>query len=350
MQDQFFQKLKDGNVLCFGELLLRLCPDVESQWLQKNQLPFYVGGAEANVASALALWQVPTSYLSRVPDNLIGRQLTKHLADKELNVSKMLSGGERLGLYFLPKGTDLKHAEVIYDRAHSSFSELKPGMIDWDKTLEDVSWLHFSAITPALNQQLADVCIEAASMAAQKGLVVSLDLNYRAKLWQYGKNPTDVMQQIAPYCDVLMGNIWAAEQLLACQINSEKLNCNTKEDFIEQAQETSKEMVHRFPNVKLVANTFRFDQSFGSLQYYATLFDQTSFCVSAEYSVEKIIDKVGSGDCFMAGLIYGVLKKFSLQQTLDFATAAAVKKLEQTGDATTSTTAEIKKFIKIYER
>lgn len=346
MQQTLLKKVT-GGVLCFGELLLRICPDTQGQWLQQNIVPFHVGGSEANVAMALAQWQVPTSYFSCVPDNLMGHQLTSYLTAKGLDVSRMRFGGERLGLYFLPQGSDLKHTSVIYDRAHSAFSTLKPGMIDWDTILESTSWLHFSAITPSLNQQLADVCYEAAAAATRKGLVISLDLNYRAKLWQWGKAPTEVMPQIASYCDVLMGNIWAAESLLGCCIQQEKLKSRTKEAFLEQTQEISNNLTCLLPNVKVVANTFRFDQQpEHPLHYYATLYDGVSFCTSAEYVVEKVIDKVGSGDCFMAGLIYGVMKKWPLQQILDFATAAAVNKLGEIGDATSSTVADIQKFIK----
>ena len=267
--------------------------------------------AAPTVATALALWQVPSAYFSCAPNNLMGQQLAQYLTAKGLDVSRMRFEGERLGLYFLPKGSELKHVSVIYDRAHSSFSELKPGIVDWDEALEGISWLHFSAIAPAINASLATVCKEAAEAAAKKGLIVSLDLNYRAKLWQWGKRAVDVMPEIVPFCDLLMGNIWAAEKLLDIPVESEKITSGTKETYTAHALETSQKIVHRFPNVKAVANTFRFDQEPSAVQYFATLYDSHSFCTSAEYNIQHIVDKVGTGDCFMAGLIYGVLKKFS---------------------------------------
>ena len=338
------------KVLTFGELLIRFCPDEEGSWLQQNQLPFYVGGSEANVAAALALWQVPVSYISRVPDNLVGQQLAQYLFQKGIDISKMTFGGNRLGLYFLPKGKDLKNATVIYDRSHSSFSELTPGMIDWDQALNDVGWLHFSAISPGIAKNTAAVCKEAAAAAAAKGVVVSLDLNYRAKLWKWGQEPVEVMPELASHCDVLMGNIWAAEKMLGCSLNASALKDKIKEACLEQAAGVSKNIIDRFPNVKAVANTFRFDQQPGALHYYATLFSGENSYISPEFEVEKVVDNVGTGDCFMAGLIYGFYNQLSLQQTIDFAAAAAVRKLAQPGDMTTSTVSEIQNSIKAHAR
>lgn len=340
---------RGNQVLCFGELLLRLCPDASGTWLQQNNVPVYVGGAEANVAAALARWQVPVAYFSSVPEHWMGRQVAQHLDEKGIDVSRMRFGGDRLGLYFLPLGTDLKNAGVIYDRAHSSFAQLKPGTIDWDAMLEGVSWLHFSAITPALNQNGAEISKEAAAAAAQKGITVSLDLNYRPKLWQWGTEPGQIMPAIVPFCDVVMGNIWAFEKMLGCAVAHDKLNMHAKEAYLEQALQVSKNIVSHFPKLRAVANTFRFDAQPGVVRYYATLFGAEQLWLSDEFEVE-IKDRVGSGDCFMAGLIYGFYKAWPFQQTLDFATAAAVQKLREAGDSTNSTVGEIQNTIKQHER
>lgn len=337
------------KVLSFGELLLRICPDEDGEWLQQSQLPFYVGGSEANVAAALARWSVPVAYLSRVPDNAMLRQIVNHLDQLGIDISKLQYGGPRLGLYFLSKGKDLKHATVIYDRLPSSFSELKPGMIDWDAVLHDVSWLHFSAISPGLAPNLVDVCAEAAAAAAARGLVLSLDLNYRAKLWQWGQPPHAVMPQLVAQCNVLMGNIWAAEKMLQSPLDAEGLQLASKQNYIDAAQKVSEELCKRFPKLKMIANTFRFDQS-AMLHYYATLYAGGQLYVSAEHEVSAVVDNVGTGDCFMAGLIYGCYQNQPLQRVLDFAAAAAVKKLGQSGDMTTTTVAEIEKLIPEHAR
>src|SRR5437879_4585383 len=166
-----------GIVLSFGELLLRISPDEGGYWLKENSFPFYIAGAELNVATALALWNIPSRYITALPDNGMSKQIVNYLGRQKIDMSPVIYQGSRLGLYFLTKGQDLKNDALIYDRAHSAFSELKPGMIDWDKEFEGVSWFHFSAICPAINQNIADVCKEALIAASGKNITISVDLN-----------------------------------------------------------------------------------------------------------------------------------------------------------------------------
>ncbi|HEV2353527.1 MAG TPA: sugar kinase, partial [Puia sp.] len=267
----------DKKVLSFGELLLRICPDTEGNWLRENSLPSYVGGAEANVATALALWGIPSSYLTVLPDNSVARQLVAYLDANAVDTSKILFGGDRLGLYFLPAGKDLKNTGVIYDRAYSSFSRLKPGTIDWDVMLDDVAWLHFSSISPALNQAVAEVCKEGLQAAASKGVRVSVDLNYRPKLWQYGAAPAMVMPELVAGCDLVMGNLWAAEKMLGIPVDVGLTERDRKEDYLEHALRTSRQIVERFPRVTQVAKTFRFDRGEKGIRYYAALYSAGKF-------------------------------------------------------------------------
>jgi 2-dehydro-3-deoxygluconokinase len=329
------------KILSFGELLLRICPDAGGEWLQQNQLPFYVGGAEANVATALALWGVPSAYCSVLPDHSVARQVDGYLRSKGVDTSPIRWQGDRLGMYFLTKGKDLKNAGVIYDRNGSSFSELRPGTLDWDEIFRDISWLHFSAISPALNTRVAAVCEEAVKAAVAKKIPVSLDLNYRAKLWQYGKQPVEVIPGLASHCDLIMGNIWAVEKMLGIPTGKDIHADSGKEEYIEQARLTSEKIQEQFPRVKIVANTFRFDEGLAGIRYYTTLFVEGFLHVSGEYCAEMIVDKVGSGDCFMAGLLYGLYKRLSPAATLEFATAAAFQKLFVLSDATDRTVADI---------
>lgn len=338
-----------GKVLSFGELLLRICPDTDAQWLAENKLPFYVGGAELNVASALALWQVPSAYFTALPQNFMADQLLGYMDKLNIDTSKIYSGGDRIGLYYLPKGKDLKNAGVIYDRANSAFAMLKTGQINWDSVLEGVTWFHFSAICPALNQAAADVCLEAVKAASAKGITISIDLNYRAKLWQYGKQPVDVIPELVQYCDLVMGNIWAAEKMLGISIPANIEEIDEKETYLAQAEKTSEEIITRFQKCKSVANTFRFDFN-GGIKYYTTLFADNQFCVSTEFQSAKILDKVGSGDCFMAGLIYGFYHKNKPQQIVNFAAAAAFNKLFIPSDCTTATVNQIIEETKQYEK
>jgi 2-dehydro-3-deoxygluconokinase len=338
------------TVLSFGELLLRVCPDVDGDWLKENSLPFYVGGAEANVATALALWGIPSAYLTVLPDNMMARQLAAYLEARQVDASRVLYQGERLGLYFLPKGKDLKNAGVIYDRAYSSFSALERGMIDWDRVLDGVEWLHFSAISPALNRRLAEVCEEGLRAASGKDIYISVDLNYRAKLWQYGVEPTAVMPGLVQYCDVVMGNLWAAEKMLGVPVDAGLAASSRKEDYLDHARRSSGKIMELFPRVKQVAKTFRFDRGEKGIQYYTAFFTDGKLYSSREYVSEAILDKVGSGDCFMAGLIRGLYRGRPVEEVLEFATAAAFQKLFIPSDATDQRAEDIEKFVRSYER
>lgn len=333
-----------GKILSFGELLLRICPDTDGNWLKENNLPFYVGGAELNVATALALWDLPSAYFTALPENMLSDQLVHYLRLKHIDTSNILFQGNRIGTYYLPKGKDLKNAGVIYDRNYSSFAEIRPKTVDWNAVFSDVSWFHFSAICPAVNQNVADVCLEALKAASAKNIFISLDLNYRAKLWKYGKNPIEIMPNLAQYCDLIMGNVWAANQMLGTDLDKNVQEIGTKEDYLKHAQKTSEAIIKNYPKCKYVANTFRFGEP--GIEYYTTLFTNGKLEVSQEYSAAKIVDKVGSGDCFMAGLIYGLYKKMPIKEALEFATAAAYGKLFIESDATTMSVEEVIKTIK----
>lgn len=333
-----------AKVLSFGELLLRICPDGDGEWLAENKLPFYVGGAELNVATALALWNIPSAYFTALPENFMAEQIIGYMDDCAIDTSRIYHGGDRIGLYYLPKGKDLKNAGVIYDRADSAFAMLQTGTIDWDKVLDGITWFHFSAICPALNQAAADVCLEAVKAASAKGITISIDLNYRAKLWQYGKQPAEVIPQLVKYADLVMGNIWAAEKMLSIPVPENIQIADDKNTYLQQAKVTSQEIIKQYPKCKWVANTFRFDYQKG-IRYYTSLYTANELLVSKEYVSAQILDKVGSGDCFMAGLIYGFYQHNEPLATLNFATAAAFNKLFIPSDCTTATVAEIEKTL-----
>jgi 2-dehydro-3-deoxygluconokinase len=334
-----------GSILSFGELLIRLCPDADGEWLESNRLPFYIGGAELNVANALALWDLPVKYFTVMPDNGLSNQIIQSLQNKGIDTTAVHYGEGRIGLYFLTTGQDVKHNALIYDRAGSAFTGIKTGVIDWDKVLQDVSWFHFSAVCPAIGQNVADVCKEALEAAEKKGITISVDLNYRSKLWQYGKSPQEIMPALVNYCDLIMGNIWAAEIMLGINVIPGIHEAGEKAIYVKESLRTSETISTNFPKCKAVANTFRFDAT-NDIKFYTTLYIDNQLYHSDEYATKFVTDKVGSGDCFMAGLIYGFYKGLAPQQTLDFATAAAFEKLFIKGDAITITAEEIKKAIK----
>lgn len=334
-----------SKVVCFGELLMRLSPELNGEWINKAAISTYIGGAELNAALALSNWKVPVRYVTALPNNYLSNEILEYLSEKHLDLSAVVFKEGRMGIYILPQGADLKHTGVLYDRDHSSFSKLQRMEIDWDKVFEGVSWFHFSAICPAINEKVAQVCKEGLQVARQKGVTISIDLNYRSKLWQYGKQPFEIMPELVSYANLIMGNIWAAEKMLGISIPNHQLN--SKEDFIEASLTSSKEIIKKYPSVLHVANTFRFDKNDG-IEYYSTLYKEGNLYPSRVLETQSIIDKVGSGDTFMAGLIYGMLNKLNEQETIEFATAAAFKKLFIKGDHCTSTVEEIRKDIYRY--
>jgi 2-dehydro-3-deoxygluconokinase len=335
-------------VVCFGELLLRLSPDANDEWIKKNALDVYLGGSEFNVAAALAKWKTPVCYSTVLPENFLTTSIINQINRQNIDTTGILFSGEKMGLYYLTKGAEIQHTEIIYDRQYSAFSKLQPGTIDWDKALNGVRWFHFSAITPALCENIALVCKEAVEACAKKNITVSVDLNYRAKLWQYGKKAEEVMPELLPYCDVVMGNIWSAETMLKIKLPASINADHTKEYLTEQAKKTSEKIIELYPKCKVVANTFRFSESY--IEYFGTLFTNSNMYVSATYKAEAVKDRVGSGDCFMAGLIYGIFNHLPYQQVINFATGAAFQKLFIAGDTTDKTAEEVRSFIQHYSQ
>lgn len=325
-----------NKIFCFGELLLRMSPQLNRQWIADCNMPVFVGGAELNVAQALAQWQLPVKYGTALPNHYLSEEIIQFIEAKKIDRSAIHLGGERIGVYYLPQGADLKNAGVIYDRAHSAFAALKPGTIHWREVLKDCNWFHFSAISPALNDDAAAVCQEAVTVAKEMGLTVSVDLNYRAKLWQYGKQPVAVMPQLVSYCDVIMGNLWAAEALLGITSPVKDSAGKTNEELAAAAKESMQQLQQQFTQVKTMAYTFRLDK-----RYWAYLQHGQQQATAKELIIEDVVDKVGSGDCFMAGLIYGLVNNHAANSIINFAATAAVGKLYEKGDATQQTVAQI---------
>jgi 2-dehydro-3-deoxygluconokinase len=336
------------KILCFGELLLRISPPAASNWLSQHQLQVYLGGAELNVAHALAHWQVPVSYCTALPNNFIAYDIINQLKHAQIDTAAIQRGGNRIGLYFLQQGTDVKNKQVYFDRKASAFAELQPGTINWENVLANVKWLHFSAIVPALNDTLVQVCEEMLEAVSKKNITISLDLNYRASLWSPNRKPDTILPSLAKYCHVIMGNIWSANLLLGAPLHLSNDGKISKDAYLHQAESTVSYIINQFPKCHTVANTFRFDMPDGSLQYFASLFHEGQFWVSPEMQSNNVKDKVGSGDCFMAALIYGIEQNMQTQQIINFAAAAAFGKLHEFGDVTQQTIPDILKIMQQY--
>ncbi|RAJ11049.1 2-dehydro-3-deoxygluconokinase [Chitinophaga skermanii] len=332
--------MKTVQIITTGEILFRISPN-----LQTNEAAIYVGGAEANVAAALGNWGNDVAYVSRVPQNGLSIQALSILQDKNIVTERMLFGGDRIGTYYLAQGADLKHAEVVYDRKYSSFSTIQPGSVNWEEVLSGAQWLHWSAITPALSEDAAAVCKEVLEAAKALGMTISTDLNYRAKLWQYGKQPVEVMPSLTAYCDVIMGNIWAANNMLGTSLNQALIDQNNQEAYLQAAREVATEIQTKYPHCKHIAFTYRFSNGPQHNLYYAVYWTNGELYCSKTYDTNEVVDRVGSGDSFMAGLIHALVHQYDAQKTISFAAAAAYSKLFLKGDFNTTPLQQIEQLM-----
>jgi len=316
------------KILCFGELLLHFAPDSEGNWLNEQAMKIFIGGAEYNVASALSQWENPVKLLSALPENFVGNQLEIQLQNKGIEILAEKNNG-RIGTFYLSSDGDMQNASVVYDRFPSVFTQSDFSQFSFDEIFSEVKWLHISTITPALSENAYQKCLDLMKEAVKRNITVSLDLNYRAALWK-DKNPSELIRKMIPFVNVLMGNIWSIQQFLEIPIEYELNGDFDDENLLKQAEKSALQIQKQFPNVEMIANTFRFTNG-ERVNYYATLFTD-QLLVSEKYQSDKIEERVGSGDSFMAALIHGKIKQNSSQQILDDATKVAFKKLFVKGD------------------
>lgn len=324
--------INNNKVLCFGEALLRIQSSTEHFYEPSNTLKLYPGGSEANVAVSLAHMGISTSYFTAGPSNKIFKDFVKALSSIGLDTSKIRFEGDRIGSYYLYSANGLTQGDVVYDRQYSSFTELNTSTINYDILLENIDWLHFTAITPALNSNLAIICNDLLLAASNKGITISVDLNYRSKLWQYGKSPQEVMPELVKYADLIMGNIWAANKMLGTSINTSLNRHSSVEEYENAANTTTQEIFDNYPKCKHVAHTFRFMDNATHNLFYATYHTRNSNYISTIHETNEVVDRIGSGDAFMAGLVRSIILKETPQQVIEIATNAGFQKLFVEGD------------------
>jgi 2-dehydro-3-deoxygluconokinase len=341
--------MEDMNrVVTFGEIMLRLAPPGFLRFSQASAFDVVYGGGESNVAVSLANFGVPVDFVTRLPENDLGNCAMMEMRKRGVGVEQIIWGGDRLGIYFLETGAVSRGSKVVYDRAHSAMSEIKPGMVDWNSVFAEANWFHWTGITPAISQSAADACLEAVQVADRMGLTISSDLNYRAKLWRYCDNAKreEIMTELTSQCDIILGNEEDAEMHFG--IKPQGITVQTEGHHVkaEAFRSVCEQMMRKFPKAKKVITTLRGSVSASHNTWAGVLFDGVSMYQTREYQITDIVDRVGGGDSFMGGLIYGLLTyREDDQKALDFAVAASCLKHTIKGDANLVTVAEVEKLM-----
>jgi len=328
--------------------MLRLAPQGFLRFSQANSFDAVYGGGESNVAVSLANYGVPVDFVTRLPKNDIGDCAMMELRKRGVGIDKIVYGGDRLGIYFLETGAVSRGSKVVYDRAHSAISEIKAGMIDWNTVFDGVEWFHWTGITPAISQGAADVCLEALKAASEKGITISTDLNYRAKLWKYcdDNHREKVMSELTSYCDIILGNEEDAEKHFGIHPDGLDVHKHGHDVKAEAFLSVCKQMMEKFPRAKKVITTLRGSISASHNTWAGVLYDRSKMYETHQYQITDIVDRVGGGDSFMGGLIYGLLKyPEDDQNALDFAVAASCLKHTIKGDANLVTVEEVEKLM-----
>ncbi len=330
-------------VVTFGEIMLRLATPGYQRIQQSTYFEATFGGGEANVAVSLANYGIPSTFVTRLPDNDLGVAARMELRKYGVGTDQIVVGGDRLGIYFLETGAVSRGSKVVYDRAHSAMSEIQPGMVDWDQVLTGATWFHWTGITPAISAGAAAVCLEAVKAASAKGVPVSTDLNYRKNLWKWGKTPNEVMPELVSYCDVILGNEEDAEKVFG--IHPEGVDVTQGHVEAAAYQSVCQQLMVRFPKAKKVIVTLRGSLSANHNSWSGVLYNGESLFEAPTYQITHIVDRVGGGDSFMGGLIYGLLKYDDDQRALNFAVAASCLKHTISGDFNQVTVSEVEKLM-----
>ena len=335
------------KVVTFGEIMLRLATPDYLRFSQTKELIATFGGGEANVAVSLSNYGIETDFVTRLPKNDIADACLMNLRSHRVGVDKIIRGGERIGIYFLETGAIARASKVIYDRANSSISTIEKGMIGWKTIFKEASWFHWTGITPAISQGAADVCLEAIKIANEMGITVSCDLNYRKNLWKYGKTASEVMPTMVEGCDVILGNEEDCEKVFGIKPEGFDVTATGGEVDAAAFESVCTQMTGLFPRCRKMIVTLRGAINANHNTWSGVLYSDGSLKLSQQYDITHIVDRVGGGDSFMGGLIYGLLTyPGDDQKALDFAVAASCLKHTIYGDFNMVTIAEVENLMK----
>lgn len=335
------------HVVTFGEIMLRLKSPGFERFFQSPLLEATFGGGEANVAVSLAHFGLDATFVTALPRNPIADSCIEYLRGKGVDTSEIVRCGERIGIYFLEAGADQRPSKVVYDRSNSAIATLDPQTLDWERIFDNASWFHFTGITPAISQSAADLSLEAVKTAKEKGLTVSCDYNYRSKLWNYGKNAPEVMSELVQYVDVGIANEEDCQLSLGISVEAGEWEEEVETGKLDprKYQVLCEKMLEAYPNLQYQAVTLRESFSANHNGWSACLHNGEDFFLSTHYDITDIVDRVGGGDSFSSGLIYGLSMDMGDEAALEFATAASCLKHTIPGDANLTTLNEVKELI-----
>jgi len=325
--------------ITFGEIMLRLKPPNWERFFQSPLLEATFGGGEANVAVGLARFGLNVAYVSVIPNNPIGDACIRELRRQGVDTSLIVRKGNRLGIYFLEAGANQRPSKVIYDRYHSAIAEASSGDINWDKVFDGVSWFHITGITPAISLSASELSLEAVKKAREKGVTISCDLNFRKKLWKYGKSAPEVMDELVKYADIVIGNEEDCQKSLGVKVD---VDVESGRLQTEKYRELTDRVLYLYPNIKKIAITLRKSHSANNNGWSAVLNNKKEFLISKKYEIHDIVDRVGGGDTFAAGLIYGFNNLYNDREALEFAVAASCFMHSITGDLPLLSIEEVK--------
>ena len=328
--------------LTFGEIMMRLKPPGLERFFQSPLLEATFGGGEANVAVSLANFGCEVAYLTVLPNNVLGNECINELRRFGVDTRRILRGAGRMGIYFLEGGANQLPSKVVYDRAGSAIAVAKPGSIDWETAFAEIGWFHITGITPAISETAMRLSLESVQEAKKRGMTVSCDLNFRKNLWKYGKTAPEVMGELAKYVDVAIANEEDVQQSLGITSDVQVEHGNLDR---EKYKAMSDEVLARYPEMKMIAITLRESKSADSNGWAACLNDRVTFYESTLYQIDDIVDRVGGGDAFAAGLIYGLNRYDDRQQALEFAVAASCLKHSILGDFNRVSVSDVEKLM-----
>ena len=330
------------KVLTFGEIMLRLKAPGHERFFQSPMLEATFGGGEANVAVSLANYGMDAEFLTVLPQNDIADACIRELHYFGVDTKKIVRGDGRMGIYYLEGGANQLPSKVVYDRAYSSIALAKPGDIDWDRAFEGVDWFHITGITPAISESAMELSLESVKEAKKRNITVSCDLNYRKNLWKYGKKASEVMRELAKYVDVAIANEEDVQKSLEITVD---VNVESGELDRKKYKALGNKVLESYPNMKCIAITLRESHSADWNGWAACLNDGKDFYVSKKYEIRNIIDRVGGGDSFAGGLIYGLNHYEDKQSALEFAVTASCLKHSIIGDFNRVSVSDVEKLM-----